>query len=233
MDATPVLVVLQARMGSARLPGKVLRRLGRHTLLGHCVRRLQAAGVGPVVVATTGAPGDDAVVAEARRLDVPWFRGAETDVLARFARVADFWNAEVVVRATADNPAVDVAAPARVLQAMRRGADYVLEIGLPVGGAVEAIGRAALARAHREARAAYDREHVTPYVRERPGDFIVRRPPAPIALRHPGVRLTIDTPSDLAFMRRVLLAATEGDELAPLGRIVEHARALAPVLEDA
>jgi spore coat polysaccharide biosynthesis protein SpsF len=232
MAETPVLVVLQARMGSTRLPGKVLRHLAGQTLLAHCVRRLAAADVGPVVVATTLHHEDDAVVEEARRLGVAWFRGAATDVLQRFVRLADAWKAGVVVRATADNPAVDVAAPSRVLQTMAEGADYVVEVGLPAGAGVEAVRRSALDRAHREATSHYDREHVTPYVKDRPGQFDLRWPAAPATLRHPRVRLTVDTPSDLAFMDRVLRMAA-ADALTPLTRIIDHARGLRQVLEDA
>jgi spore coat polysaccharide biosynthesis protein SpsF len=229
---TPVLVVLQARMGSTRLPGKVLRSLAGHTLLSHCVRRLVAADVGPVVVATTRRPEDDAVVDEARRLGVAWARGADSDVLQRFALVADVWGAETVVRATADNPAVDVEAPGRVLQWMAAGADYVVEDGLPVGAAVEVVRRSALDRAHRAATSAYDREHVTPFVKARPDEFRIERPVAPPALRRPDVRLTIDTRSDLKFMERVLEAAAGDATLVPLAGIIERAARLTRPLEE-
>lgn len=229
---TPVLVVLQARMGSTRLPGKVLRPLAGHTLLSHCVRRLVAADVGPVVVATTQRDEDDAVVDEARRLGVAWARGADADVLQRFALVADLWNAEVVIRATADNPVVDVGAPARALQWMAAGADYVVEDGLPVGAAVEVMRRSVLDRAHREATTAHDREHVTPYVKARPDEFRIERPAVPAALSRSDLRLTVDTRSDLIFMERVLEAAGGGTALVPLARVIEHAVRLTRPLEE-
>lgn len=229
---TPVLVVLQARMGSTRLPGKVLRPLAGHTLLSHCVRRLVAADVGPVVVATTRRLEDDAVVDEARRLGVAWARGAVSDVLQRFAFVADVWNAEVVIRATADNPVVDVEAPGRALQWMAGGADYVVEDGLPVGAAVEGVRRSVLDRAHREATTAHDREHVTPYMKARPDEFRIERPAAPAALRRSGLRLTVDTRSDLKFMEGVLEAAGGDAALVPLARIIEYAARLTRPLEE-
>ena len=102
-----VAVILQARTGSQRLPGKVLASLASATLLEHCVSRLQASGVGPVIVATTTLPADDVIAAEARRLGVTAFRGSCDDVLDRFVRAADAAGAEFVIRATADNPAVD------------------------------------------------------------------------------------------------------------------------------
>jgi len=197
------VIILQARMGSQRLPGKVLAPVLRWPLAEYCVRRLASAGVGPVVVATTTATEDRPVVALGAQLGARAWTGPTNDVLARFAQVAEQYpEARYVLRATADNPFVDVAGCARILKVLSDGADYAVEVALPLGAAVEGVRRDVLLRAQREAATAYDREHVTPWVKR--ADDVVRVVPlAPDDVRAPDLRLTVDTPDDLAYVRRL------------------------------
>lgn len=223
------LVILQARMGSHRLPGKVLAPLAGVPLVEYCVARLTAAAVGPVVLATTTRPEDQVLLELAARLGIPGTAGPVDDVLARFAAVAQQYpDAEYVVRATGDNPFVDIEAPGRVLKALGAGADYAVEEALPLGAAVEAVRRDVLLQAQRDAATPYDREHVTPWVRR--ADAVVRvAPTAPEPVRAPDLRLTVDTPDDLVLAQRlaVLLAANGGDpRLAPLRDVIAAARRL-------
>ncbi len=211
-------------MGSTRLPGKVLAPIVGRPLVEHCLARLVGAGVGPVLLATTVQPADDCLVDLAKRLGIRVFRGSEDDVLQRFGLVADYLDARYFIRATADNPAVDLGAPARVIAAIEeQGADYVVEQGLPVGAAVEAVRTAALFQAVVQARDPYDREHVTPYLYRNPQRFRAIAPLAPEPLRRPDVRLTVDTAEDLAFLREVLGRAAPSGELAPLSAIIRAA----------
>jgi spore coat polysaccharide biosynthesis protein SpsF len=132
-------------------------------------------------------------------------RGPNADVLARFVMAADALGARVVVRATADNPAVDIDAPRRVLERLAAtGADYVAEVGLPYGAAVEAVSVGALRRARELTVDASDLEHVTLAVKRERTRFMVIDAPAPAHLRRPSLRLTVDTPEDLRFMDTVL-----------------------------
>ena len=204
-----VLVLIQARLGSSRLPGKSalplpLSAVGdEHTILGHVVRRARrATTVQEVVVATTSQPLDDALATLATRLGAGVFRGDEQDVLGRFAgALALAAPAEVVVRLTADNPALDPAfLDAAVAHHLATGADYTHSTGLPLGTNVEVLSATALVRAHREATQPDEREHVTPYLRRHPELFRLETlaltvPPAVAALR-----LTIDYPSDYALL---------------------------------
>lgn len=218
-------VVLQARMGSKRLPGKVLASLAGRSVLAHCIERLQARSGVAVIVATTTSPEDDRVVAEAGRLGASVFRGPVEDVLTRYVQVASQWSLTHLVRATADNPAVDLDAPRRTLDLLiRTGVDHVVEHGLPVGGAVEAVSVDALRRASELAVDAYDREHVTPLIR-RDERFLALPAVAPAGVRCATVRLTIDTPADLAFVRRVFAYAGETrGEPAPLSDLIAAAK---------
>ncbi|HVC21304.1 MAG TPA: NTP transferase domain-containing protein [Vicinamibacterales bacterium] len=222
------VIVLQARMASHRLPGKALVRLGGDTLLGHCLRRLTCAGVAPVVLATTVGSDDDPLVAEAARFGVRTVRGPREDVLRRFAQVVRETGATFVVRATADNPAVDLHAAGRVLRALRiRALDYCGERNLPVGSGVEAVRGDALLDAAAHAVEPYDREHVTPFIKFNSLRYRVRVLEAPRAVRRPDLRLTVDTPADLEYLQQVLEAASRGTGPAPLADIIAASDTLA------
>jgi spore coat polysaccharide biosynthesis protein SpsF len=214
------IVVLQARMGSSRLPGKVLAPISGRTILSHCIRRLQAAAIGEVVVATSTRPEDMAVVVEAQRHNVRVVRGSATDVLGRFLLAIEDWQGPFVFRATADNPVVDIDAPGRVLKVLEGGADYCVEEGLPVGAAVEGMRTSALRESATLAQSPYDREHVTPYLRHQPGRFAVRPVAAPPECYRPHLRLTVDTRDDLSYVRSLLEQAGADARLVPLKEVI-------------
>jgi spore coat polysaccharide biosynthesis protein SpsF len=216
-------IVLQARMGSMRLPGKTLAPIEGRTILAHCIERLRHRSGLRVIVATTTSADDDVLASEARRLDAPVVRGAVDDVLSRFVLAADTFNLTAMVRATADNPAVDMDAPRRTLRLLERtGASHVVEHGLPYGTAVEAIACDDLRRADADATDPYDREHVTPFLK-RDRRFIALAALAPATVRCPELRLTVDTPEDLEFVRRVYAFASPVDGPAPLSELIAAA----------
>lgn len=219
-------IILQARMGSSRLPGKSMRVLGGRTLVAHAVTRLQASGY-PVVLATTTNPEDDVLVAAAEALGAETFRGSELDVLDRYAQAARHFELHRVVRATADNPAVDIDAVARTLMLLdRSGADHVVEYGLPYGGAVEAMRGDALLRAAELAVEPADREHVT-LLMKRSRDFFALAAIAPGHLRRPGLRLTVDTEDDLIFVQKLMDALGPNLFPAPLSAFIDVADRMA------
>jgi spore coat polysaccharide biosynthesis protein SpsF len=208
-DRPRVLALIQARLGSSRLPGKSQLQLplsavgDEQTILGHVVSRAQqAASVHEVVVATTTQPLDDSLAALAGRLDVGVFRGDEQDVLGRFAgALAQSEPAEVVVRLTADNPAIDPAfLDDAVAHHLATGADYTYTSGLPLGTNIEVISAAALLRAHREATHPDEREHVTPYLRCHPELFRLETLALTVPAEVASLRLTVDYPSDYALV---------------------------------
>jgi spore coat polysaccharide biosynthesis protein SpsF (cytidylyltransferase family) len=140
---------------------------------------------------------------EGIRLGADVVRGPDQDVLARFVIAVARFSLTEVVRATADNPAVDIDAPRRVLELRHRTrADRVVEYGLPYGTAVEAVSAEALSRCAELATDPYDREHVTSFLRRDPR-FVAIPAIAPAPLCRPGLRLTVDTPDDLEWVRRV------------------------------
>lgn len=200
-----VLAVVQARLTSSRLPGKVLEDLGGVRVLELVVHRLRQAGeLQGVVVATSWDASDDPVAETAAALDAPVVRGPLHDVLERYRLAVVDHRCEAVVRITADCPLVDPEVVDLVVGRWRAGAeDYVANVieprTFPKGLDTEVVSTAALEAAAAAATESYDREHVTPYVRSRPERF----PQARVAHEPPyaAVRLTLDTPEDLDALR--------------------------------
>ena len=200
------VVVIQARMSSSRLPGKVLMPLAGESMLARVVRRVGGARrVDRVLVATSTAAGDDPVAGEAARLGVDCFRGSLNDVLDRFLQAARWAGADRVVRVTADCPLIDPGLIDRVVDALAGDrADYAsnfLERAYPRGLDCEAMTLAALAAAGEEADQPYQREHVTPYLYQHPEKF--RLASVRCGRDLAAMRWTVDTAEDLEFVRGV------------------------------
>jgi spore coat polysaccharide biosynthesis protein SpsF len=215
------ICVIQARVGSRRLPGKVLADLGGYRVLELLLMRLRPAPVDALVVATTVDPKDDPVAALATSLGVNVVRGPEHDVLGRFALALDAHPAETVVRLTADCPLMDPAVVGTVLaDHAGAGADYTsntLIRSYPDGLDVEVLSAAALRTAAREAIDPAEREHVTPFIYRRPERFVLHASIGPRQLAEE--RWTLDTPEDLAWLRMVVGRLSRPDE--PWERIAD------------
>lgn len=197
---TSIGLVVQARMGSKRLPGKVLRPIGDLPLLGHIIGRLsKLAQPWEVVVATTTDPLDDAIVAWCMQSNVATFRGSEHDVLKRYLECAQASKFQHVVRLTADNPFTDICELERLVRLhLTGGFDYTHSFGmLPVGVGSEIITLSALERSDMEGLEPHHREHVNEYIQEHPDLFRIGVLDIPVNKREPGLRLTVDTEADL------------------------------------
>lgn len=215
-----VVAIIQARMASSRLPGKVLAEIAGRPMLWHVVERVRSVAlVDLVVVATSGEPIDEAIVAFCAANKVACFRGHATDVLDRFYHAARHYGADAVVRITADCPLLDPAVVTRVIQVYQEGGfDYVtntLRYTYPDGLDTEVFSFSALAATWREARLPAEREHVTPYMRTS-GRFRVFNVENPVDLSAHRLRWTVDEPADLAFVRAVY-ARLADSEPRPFG----------------
>ncbi len=221
-----VVAIVQARMGSSRLPGKVLQDLAGDSMLARVVARLRASTtVDDVVVATTSAESDDAVVREAERIGAGVFRGSETDVLARYAGAAIAARADVVVRVTSDCPLLDPMVVDRVVTTLGTGADYASNTharSYPRGLDVEALHADVLARIHRMGRSPSAREHVTAYVMERSALFAVRQVHA--ERDDSDLRWTVDTEEDLALVRALYARCELATTIRPYQAVVAMVR---------
>ena len=201
------LGIVQARMGSTRLPGKVLRQLAGRTVLERVVRAARDSGVlDELVVATTSEAVDDAVVAECTAIGVPVHRGPVDDVLTRFLGVLDGYDSDTVLRFTADCPLLDpelIALAAKVFAAAPY-VDYLstsIARTLPRGLAVEVV-RTDVLRDIDKLATEHHRTHVTSYIYSHPEDFTVLGLTMQPDLSH--LRLTLDTPDDWRLIEAII-----------------------------
>jgi spore coat polysaccharide biosynthesis protein SpsF (cytidylyltransferase family) len=199
-----VVAIIQARLGSTRLPGKVLIDLDGTAVLGHVISRTQRiVDVDEVAVATTSASKDDGVAEYAADHGVTVFRGDELDVLNRYRDCAREMQADVVVRITADCPLIDPELSSRVVGRYLEGdLDYVSNYKPPTfpdGLDTEVFSFAAIDEAQKNAERASEREHVTPYIWQHPENF--RLANITQKVDHSGLCWTLDSPQDLEMMQ--------------------------------
>lgn len=208
-----VVGIIQARMGSTRLPGKVLKTIRDKPLLWHAIHRARSTDtLDKVVVATTTADRDDDIFSFCETENVPCFRGSEEDVLKRYYDAAVEYDAEIIVRLTGDDPLKDPDVIDNVVHHyLETNVDYTsntLQYTYPDGMDVEVFSFDALARANKEAEKKLEREHVTPYIKN--SDTFDKRnvesdtDPTDFGI-DPDVTLrwTVDYAQDLEFVREV------------------------------
>lgn len=227
--------IVQARMASTRLPGKVLLGLGETTVLDHALTRcLAIPGIDGVCCAVPDTPDCDPVAAEAERVGAQVFRGSEEDVLDRYYQAARLMGVDVVLRVTSDCPLLDPDVCARVLDLREsEGADFAcnnMPPSWPHGLDCEVVTFAWLERAAREADQKFEREHVMPYVRNHPDVRKVNlEGPGPATAEH---RWTLDNERDYAFFQALwprLPAGRDGWSYAAVLEIVEADPELAAI----
>jgi len=206
-----IVAIIQARMGSSRLPGKVMKEIGGTPMLFHVVLRVRRSQyIGRVIVATTYEPGDDPVADYCRQQGIPCYRGHPQDVLDRYYQAAKRFHAQTVVRLTADCPLIDPREIDRTVAAfLESGVDFAAnrlpapwQRTTPIGMDTEVVSLEALTSAWKNAQADYEREHVMPYMYDQEGRFEI------LLVQHDPdwgqFRLTVDTPEDLELVRCIV-----------------------------
>ncbi len=217
-------------MGSSRLPGKVLLRLGKREVLSHVILRLRESGVfDDIVVATTGKPCDDRVAGVASENGAAVFRGSEDDVLGRFLGAAETFRADNVVRITADCPLIDPDIVAEMVSRFNnmmsgsRKADLVSNCRIrtyPRGLDTEVLNRETLIASHKESKEPYHREHVTPYIYENPDRYKIVDHVSSHDFSN--YRLTLDTVDDYRLLKLIFGAWTaKKDHLLRMKEVIE------------
>ena len=202
--ALRTVCIIQARMGSTRLPGKVLLPLVGRAVLALVLERLSMCrSLSKIVVATSDDPSDDVLVQWCLDQDILVFRGSLNDVLDRYYQCALSHQAEAVVRITADCPALDPTIVDEVVQGFQAGAYDLFYLGgeFPDGLDCAVFSFSALQRAWRDAKLPSEREHVGPYVVNHPEWFRIGQLEKFKGLAHH--RWTLDEPRDLAFLQSV------------------------------
>lgn len=200
---------IQARMGSSRLPGKVLKKVLGRSLLDFLVERLvESKEIDKIVILTTHEVADDAIAAFCKEKKISIFRGSEEDVLDRYYQAALVYKPDGIVRITADCPLIDPQIVDQVIRVFREGysqIDYVsntLEKTFPRGLDVEVFSFHALRQAFRLAIRPDEREHVTLFLYRHPELFKLKNVACKRVLSH--YRWTVDTPEDFALIRLIL-----------------------------
>lgn len=215
MSKPRIVATIEARMGSSRLPGKVLLDLGGQPMLARMVERLKRCQtLDHIVIATTDRDGDAPIVSLAEQIGVGHFRGSEDDVLARVLGAARAHGAEVIVELTGDCPLMDPAVVDRcVNDYLAGGADYVANVlarEYPRGMDVQVFATEILADVARRTDDPTDHEHVSLYIYRHPELYRLRNVPASAAERGGDLEITLDTPEDRDLIRAIW------DALAPV-----------------
>ncbi len=196
-------ILIQARMGSTRLPGKVLMLLGKTSMLAFLLERLKPISI-PITIATTVLEKDDAIVQCGKACGLSIVRGSEEDVLDRFYKAADTFDS--IVRITSDCPLTDPAIVAKALDLFYHlKVDYLsntIHRTYPRGLDVEIFSFKSLEKAAKEATSLYDREHVTSYINSHPDQFRLANFIDSEDMHE--WRLTVDTKEDLELVRRIV-----------------------------
>ncbi|MBI9014620.1 MAG: glycosyltransferase family protein [Clostridiales bacterium] len=204
-----VTAIIQARVGSTRLPGKVLKELKGHTVLYHVIERVsQSTLIDDIIIATTLNENDDAIEQEAQKCGVKVFRGSEDDVLSRFYLAAENNKSDVVVRITSDCPLIDPNVLDDIINsfikndnieiATNAGADLKLRT-FPRGLDVEVFSCKVLKDAYLNAKEQYQREHVTPYIYENSQNIYHHLN----NVNYSNYRWTVDTEEDFSLVEEI------------------------------
>ncbi|MFA6549594.1 MAG: glycosyltransferase family protein [Candidatus Margulisiibacteriota bacterium] len=200
-------IVIQARMGSTRLPGKVMLPIEKKPVLQHIVDRLKECQYADeIIIATSNNERDDVIVDLANANSIKYYRGSEDDVLSRYYYAAKENNLDIVVRVTSDCPFVDPAIIDNMIQEFKgsKGCDYLSNCLLrtfPRGLDVEIFGFDALTKNHREARMNYEKEHVTPHFYRHPEKYVLKNFSNPVD--YSKYRLTLDTDEDYSLVKEI------------------------------
>lgn len=220
-----IVAVVQARMGSTRLPGKTLERIGDQSMITHVVERLERSQhLSAIVVATSTAKEDQQIVEHMRAFGKQVFAGSETDVLDRYVQAAKAVGSDLVVRITGDCPLVDPGVIDEMIEFhLAQKADYTGNLArrtLPRGLDAEIFSMQALMMAHEFAEKPYQREHVTPYLYENPDRVQVASYEVTGELRRPDLRLCVDTQEDLDLVRELYTRFSKPGEIVDVRNVI-------------
>src|SRR5271169_3512596 len=217
-------IVVQARMGSSRLPGKVLIPIRGKPLLRRLCNRIGICRrIDCVVVATTDCAADQVIEDNCVAWGVPIFRGSEQDVLKRLLRAGQAYGLTALVRVTADNPLTDPEGIDELIQLLQESKPGLVHsnhrMGYPYGTGAEVISMSAMEIIDREAASKFDREHVTSFAHRDPKRFTCIKLNAPPELLRPQYFLSADYPEDIRLLDAVYLHFGGRDDV-PLQDIV-------------
>lgn len=202
-----IVAIIQARMGSTRLPGKILKKVNGRPLLSYQLERLQQSNyINDLVIATTIDEKDDLIVEFCKKNNILWYRGLEDDVLARYYETAKAFKADAIVRITSDCPIIDVQVVDKTIQYfLDNNYEYVsntVERTYPRGLDTEVFTFEALEKAYKDAVRERDREHVTAYFYTNPDVFKIGS--VRNEMDYSKYRWTVDTEEDFQLINNII-----------------------------
>ena len=205
---TKIDCIIQARMGSTRLPGKVMMKVDKtNTILSHVINQLKnSKKIDKIIIATTDLQEDDVIVNHAKILKTNLFRGNAVDVLDRYYQCAKKFSSKIIVRITADNPLIDPNIVDDIInQFLKNSSDYITNANprtYPYGTEVEVFSFQALEKASNNAKKPSEREHVTAYFYNNKNKFKISIVKYSEDISH--LRWTVDRENDLKFVRKIV-----------------------------
>lgn len=215
-----IAAVVQARLGSTRLPGKILKELSNKPMLWHIVNRLShSKRIDKVIVATTNLSEDDEVQKFCETNNILFYRGSSEDVLSRYYEAALKFNAELIIRITSDCPVIDPFIIDEMLEYYFQESksvrlDYISNVHprtFPRGLDTEIFSIDSLVKTHNEAKLQFEREHVTPYIYNHQELFTIKNFSNEKDFSFH--RWTVDTPEDFSLIDEIYKALYRKDEL--------------------
>ncbi len=216
-------ITIQARMGSTRLPGKVVKKIQGKPVLAHIIERLKKIKGVKIILATTIKKEDDVLESIAKQLGIETFRGSENDVLDRYYQAAKLFGLKAIVRVTGDCPVIDTNIVEKVIDFYHKNSfDYVSNIhpvSYPDGLDVEMFSFEALEKSWKEGKLTSQREHVVPYILKNPkifkiGNIINNKD-------YSSLRLTLDEKEDLILIRKIYKELYDKNSFFGLKEILE------------
>lgn len=206
-----VVAIIQARMGSRRLPGKSMANLAGKPLLWHVLQRVKRSKqLDEIVLATTTKLEDDVLTQIARECGVSVFRGSENDLVDRYYQAARKFKADIVVRICADNPCLEPAEIDRIIEHHKRGeSDFSSNTynidgnGYPDGLGAEVFDFDTLEELWRVTKDPKHREHVHSYFYDNRDKYVIGTVPCPQEFRRPELKLDVNTEEELKFIRAI------------------------------
>lgn len=218
-----VVAIIQARMGSTRLPGKIMKEVMGKPLLEYQIERVKRAKtIDEIIIATTTKKADDQIAEFCEQLSIPCYRGSEEDVLARYYEAATKYKADIIVRITSDCPVIDPEVIDRVVDKyLNGGYDYVsntIERTFPRGMDIEVFSYKSLEKAHKNAKKQSEREHVTPYLYLNDNNFKLGKFLG--VNDYSKYRLTVDTIEDFQVIKIIIQELSEKNKLFGMKDII-------------
>jgi len=197
--------IIQARMGSTRLPGKVLKPICEKPLLLYIIETLKLSPViDNIIIASSINKENDEIEAFAKKYKINCFRGSEENVLERFYQASQKYPDMYYFRATADNPILDIKNPELSLNYLiENNLDYAAIKGMPIGTILECFTKEALEKTYLTAASNEDKEHVTLFMKKNPS-FKAKYLKAKTELNFPKMRLTVDNPEDFDRVEKII-----------------------------